>query len=177
MNMDRRFRATADMWIARAGTAFGWFWFVLYALVAVVGLCDLPSAKDNMDRVMPFVCIGLAAVHFLMIRVSKRTRALVGDFRRYAPLLAENKSVSALCARVNEPREDVEKKLAVMCRRGYFRQADLQNDRMVFTPVQAAYAARCPGCGATTKIYRDGDVCRYCGNPLAVRNESAADET
>ena len=169
--MERRLRATIDIWIARAGNAFGWFWFVLYALVAVVAFCELPAARDNLDWAMPFICIGLAAVHFLIIRVSKRTRELVSDFRHYALLLAEDKSIGALCKRVNEPREEVEKKLIVMCRRGYFKgKLDLRNDRLVLDSVSTAVAARCPGCGATTRIYKDGDTCRYCGNPLTVGN-------
>ena len=170
--MERRLRATADIWIARIGTAFGWFWFVLYALVAVVAFCELPAAKDNLDRVMPFICIGLAAAHFLIIRVSKRTRKLVTDFHYYALLLAKDKSISALCERLNEPREDVEKKLIAMCKRGYFKgKLDLRNDRLLLDSINTAYAARCPGCGATTRIYKNGDTCRYCGNPLTVGNE------
>ena len=165
--MERKFRATLDIWIARIGTAFGWFWGVLYALVAVVGLCQLPEAKDSTDRVMPFVCIGLAAVHFLIVRASKRTRKLVGDFRYYAAILAKDKSIAALSEEVKEPREQVEKKLLLMCKRGYFKgRVDVRQDRMVLNTSMEAFAARCPGCGATTKIFKTGDTCRYCGNPL-----------
>ena len=168
--MERKVRATLDIWIARIGTAFGWFWGVLYALVAAVGLAELPGAKDRMDRVMPFVCIGLAAVHFLIVRASRRTRKLVGDFRLYAAVLAKNKSISAMSEEVKEPREEVEKKLAAMCRRGYFRgRVDRQQDCMVLSESGEAFAARCPGCGATTKIYKTGDCCRYCGNPLVIK--------
>ena len=167
--MERRVRAAVDIWIARIGTAFGWFWFVLYALCAVVAFTELPEAKDNLDRAMPFVCVGLAAVHFLIIRASKRTRELVRDFRYYASFLARDRSIEALSRNTGEPKEQVEKKLIQMCRRGYFKgRIDAADDRLVFDAVHTAYAAKCPGCGATTTIYKSGDVCRYCGNPLMV---------
>ena len=162
---ERRGRVLIDIWIARIGTAFGWFWFVLYGLCAVVSITELPEAKDNLDYAMPFILIGLAAVHFLMIRASKRTRKLIGDFRYYAAFLARNKSIAALSEKVGESQQEVEQKLILMCRRGYFKgQVDLANDRMKLDSEPCA--ARCPGCGAVTKIYRSGDVCRYCGNPL-----------
>ena len=168
---ERRVRATVDIWIARIGTVFGWFWFVLYALCAVVAIADLPQAKENLDYAMPFILAGLAAVHFLIIRVSKRTRKLVSDFRYYAAILAKDKSVAALSGKVKEPREEVEKKLILMCKRGYFKgQVDLANDCLKLDSEPCV--ARCPGCGATTKIYRNGDVCRYCGNPLEIGDAS-----
>ncbi len=157
---ERRARATIDIWIARIGTVFGWFWFVLYALCGIVALTELPQAKENLDYAMPVILFGLAAAHFLIIRVSKRTRELVRDFRYYAAVLAKDKSITALCEKVREPREDVERKLLQMCRRGYFRgQVDLANDclRLHSEPC----VARCPGCGATTKRYRNGDGGRY----------------
>ena len=172
---ERRIRPTVDIWIARIGTVFGWFWFVVYGLVTVVAFCELPEAKDNLDRAMPFVCLGLTAVHFLIIRVSKRTRELVSDFRYYAALLAENRSISELSKRVKEPREEVEKKLILMCRRGYFKgRVDMSRDRLILNAAPEACAARCPACGATTRIYKNGDACRYCGNPLTVRPESGS---
>ncbi len=165
--MEKRFRATLDIWIARIGTVFGWFWGILYVLVAVVGFAELNEAKDTTDRVMPFLCIGLAAVHFLIVWASKRTRKLVTDFRYYAAILAKDKSISALSEKVKEPRENVERKLIMMCKRGYFKgRVDDGLDRMVLSGGGEAFAARCPGCGATTKIFKTGDCCRYCGNPL-----------
>ena len=110
--MEHRVRATVDIWIARIGTVFGWFWCVLYTLAAIVGFCEMPDAKDNLDRVMPFICLALAALHYLLTRVARRVRKLVTDFRYYAALLAKDKSVSALCRQVGEPAEEVEKKLA-----------------------------------------------------------------
>ncbi len=164
---ERRVRATIDIWVARIGTVFGWFWFVVYAMCAVVSIVDLPKAKDNFDYAMPIILVGLAAVHFLMIRVSKRIRELVSDFRYYAALLAEDKSISSLSKKAKEPQQDVEKKLILMCKRGYFQgRLDLENDRLVLDSEPCA--ARCPGCGATTKIFRNGDKCRYCGNPLEI---------
>ncbi len=138
---------------------------MVYAGCMIVAVADLPEAKEPLDYAMPVILFGLAAVHFLMIIVSKRTRRLVSDFRYYATVLAGNKSIAALSRKVGEPQETVERKLMLMCRRGYFRgHVDLANDclRLDSEPC----AARCPGCGATTKIYRNGDVCRYCGNPL-----------
>ena len=174
--MEHRVRATVDIWIARIGTVFGWFWCVLYTLAAIVGFCEMPDAKDNLDRVMPFICLALAALHYLLTRVARRVRKLVTDFRYYAALLAKDKSVSALCRQVGEPAEEVEKKLAEMCRRGYFRgRIDVRNDCLAFDSVPSAYAARCPGCGATTKIFRNGDVCRYCGNALMIGGASPAE--
>lgn len=168
--MEKRFRATLDIWIARIGTAFGWFWGVLYVLIAIVGFCELTDAKDNIDRVMPFVCIGLAAVHFLIVVKSRKTRELVNDFRYYALILAKDKSITALSKKVKEPPEQVEKKLLKMCKRGYFKgRVDLGQDRLVLLENSGeAYAAKCPGCGATTKIFKNGDICRYCGNPLVI---------
>ena len=170
--MERRRRATFDIWIARIGTVFGWFMFVIYALFAIVGFVDLPEAKDSTDRVMPFVCLGLAALHFMITRVSKKTRSLVSDFQYYATVLSTNKSITSLSQHVKEPKEDVEKKLILMCKRGYFKgHLDLAADRLILDSA-TGYAARCPGCGATTKIFKDGDICRYCGNPLMVEQSS-----
>lgn len=168
--MKRSIRATLDIWIARAGTVFGWFWFVIWALIGIVGVTELFDAektKESLDYVMPVICFGLAAVHFLLIRAAKNTRELVSDFNYYASLLARDKSITALCMKVKKPRELVENRLAQMCRRGYFK-GRVEDGRLVLNAVHEAYAARCPGCGATTKIYKTGDVCRYCGNPLSV---------
>ena len=176
--MKRSIRATLDIWIARIGTAFGWFWFVLWILTGIVGITELFEAdrmKKSLDYAMPIICFGLAAVHFLLIRASKKTRELVSDFNYYASILAKNKSVSALCQQVKKPREVVEEKLAQMCRRGYFK-GRVEGDRLVLDTVHEAYAARCPGCGATTSIYKNGDVCRYCGNPLTVSSAETAGE-
>ena len=176
--MERKYRAGADIWIARIGTAFGWFWGVLYALVAVVGFCELPSAKDNLDVAMPFICLGLAAVHFLMVRAARKTRSLVGDFRYYSRQLAKDRSVASLCEKVKEPREEVERKLKEMCRRGYFRgHLDPDSGRLELEHTGEAFAARCPGCGATTRIYKTGDACRYCGNPLTAGDAPERSDT
>ncbi len=162
---ERRTRAAVDIWIARIGTVFGWSGFVFYVLLTVVAVVDLPKAKEGLDYAMPLVLAGLAAVHFLIIRVSKRTRELVSDFRYYASILATDKSISELSRKVREPQDAVEKKLILMCKRGYFRgQVDLAEGSLKLD--SAPCVARCPGCGATTRIYKSGDVCRYCGNPL-----------
>ena len=112
-------------------------------------------------------CGRLTAIHYLLIRTAKGTRSLVGDFRYYAQILAKNKSLSALSEETGEDPEDVKKKLRTMCKRGYFKgHIDLQQDRMVLESSKGEYAARCPGCGATTRIRKTGGTCRYCGNPL-----------
>ena len=163
--MERKARVIIDIWIARIGTVFGWFWFVIYALVSIVAVCDLFDAKEALDWAMPVICIGLALLHFLLIRVSKRTRELISDFQYYALLLGKDNSISALCQKVKEPRSLVEQKLKEMCRRGYFKgRIDFEQGRLILT--HAGEASRCPSCGATTKIYKPGDLCRYCGNPL-----------
>jgi len=176
--MKRSVRATLDVWIARIGTAFGWFWFVIWILTGVVGIAELFDAKrmkDSLDYAMPAICFGLAALHFLLIRASRKTRELVSDFNYYASVLAKDKSISALCRQIKQPRELVEEKLAQMCRRGYFK-GRVDGDRLVLAAVNEAYAARCPGCGATTKIYKNGDICRYCGNPLTVSTAEPAED-
>ena len=103
--MKKGLRATVDIWISRIGSVFGWFWGVLYTLVAVVAFSELPEAKDRLDRVMPFVCLGMAALHFLIVRASARTRRLVSDFRCYAMIsfarantLSRKKSAYSLIA-------------------------------------------------------------------------------
>ena len=64
----RKTRIILDIWIARIGSAFGWVCLVFWAMMGLVGLADLGTAKDNIDRIMPFICIGLAALHYLLIR-------------------------------------------------------------------------------------------------------------
>ena len=175
--MKRRYRAIIDMWIARIGTVFGWFWFVIYGMVTIVSVAELFDAKESLDYAMPLICAGLTAVHFLIIRGSKKTRELVSDFQYYAQLMTKNKSIDALAKRVREPKVEVEKKLREMCRRGYFHgRIDFEHDCMVLTNPGIACAARCPGCGATTAIYKDGDLCRYCGNPLTVGEDQTQTE-
>ena len=52
---------------------------------------------------------------------------------------------------------------------GEFNISMLQCALTAGTDPMNSYVARCPGCGATTKIYNTGDVCRYCGNPLIAK--------
>ena len=171
---ERKTRIFLDIWIARAGTVFGWVCLVFWALIGIVGLFELPAAESGTDVAMPFICLGLAAVHWLMIRASKKTRELVQQFRLYSSLFAGGTTqIDDLAKALNVPEDEVMRNLQRMCRRGYFRgHIDYQKRSMAFDPVGGQYVARCPGCGATTAIYRTGDACRYCGAPL-VRNEEA----
>ena len=125
---------------------------------------------DETPVIMPLICLGLAALHWLMIRASRRTRELVQDFRLYSAVLAEDKSLAALCEKLGKPQDEVLPRLQTMCRRGYVSgHIDFRQGCLVLSRTGEAYAARCPGCGATTGIYRSGDKCRYCGNPLEIR--------
>ena len=165
--MERRFRVITDIWIARIGTVVGWTGLIFWGMITSVSISSLFSAKEALDWIMPWVCLGLTAIHYLLIRTAKGTRSLVGDFRYYAQILAKNKSLSALSEETGEDPEDVKKKLRTMCKRGYFKgHIDLQQDRMVLESSKGEYAARCPGCGATTRIRKTGGTCRYCGNPI-----------
>ena len=137
--------------------------------MGIVGLADLGDAKDGTDLVMPFVCLGLAALHYLLIRAMKKTKALVGDFRLYSSVLAQdpNKDITGIAKALQIPQEQVMRRLQEMCRRGYFSgHINFQAQRMELDPVRDLSVEHCPGCGATTAISRTGDTCRYCGAPL-----------
>ena len=173
--MSRKYRVILDLWLARAGTLVGWVWLVFWGLVGLVGFTQLGD-KPGEGLVMAFICLGLAALNWLMIRASRKTRELVQDFRLYSAALAEDKSIVSLCEKLGKPHDEVTSRLQTMCRRGYIRgHIDLQQGYLKLNPTGEAYAARCPGCGATTGIYRSGDKCRYCGNPLEIRKEKDGD--
>ena len=74
----KKIRIILDTWIARIGAVFGWICLVFWALMGLMGLVELPGAKDGMDVAMPFICIGLAAVHWLLIRAMRNTKELTG---------------------------------------------------------------------------------------------------
>ena len=171
----KKTRIILDIWIARLGSVFGWVFLVFWAMMGIVGLANIGEAQDGMDRVLPFVCLGLAALHYLLIRAMKKTRDLVGDFRLYSAVLAQDpdKEISGIANALKIPQEQVVKRLQEMCRRGYFsghinfqtQQMELNTDLSI---------EHCPGCGATTAISRTGDTCRYCGAPLKRRDAEPA---
>ena len=166
---ERKVRIILDTWIARIGSVFGWVCLVFWAIMAAVGLSELPVAKRSVDYVAPFICLGLAGVHYLLIRTMKRTKELVKDFRLYSSVLAQDpdKEISGISAALNIPEEQVMKRLQEMCSRGYFSgHINFHLKRMELNPGSGVSVERCPGCGATTSVSRSGDTCRYCGAPL-----------
>ena len=91
----KKLRITLDIWVARIGSVFGWICLVFWALIGIVGLTELPEAESRMDYIAPFICLGLAAVHYLLIRAMRNTKELVADFRLYSSVLAQDPSPSA----------------------------------------------------------------------------------
>ena len=166
---EKKTRVVLDIWIARIGAVIGWIFLVFWALMGIVGLTELPSARDNVAVVMPFVCLGFAALHYLLIRAMKRTRDLVADFRLYSAVLAQDpdKDITGIADALKIPQEQVTRRLQEMCRRGYFSgHINFKAQRMEMDPVADLSVAHYPGCGAATAISRTGDTCRYCGAPL-----------
>ena len=170
---ERKARIILDIWIARAGSVFGWICLVFWAMIGIVGLTELPKAKSGVEYSAPFICLGLAALHWLMIRAAKDTRKLVGTFRLYSSVFAGGTTgIDNLAETLKVPEDQVMHNLQRMCRRGYFRgHIDYQKRSMEFDPAGDRYVARCPGCGAATAIFRTGDACRYCGAPLVRKTE------
>ena len=166
----RKFRVILDFWIARIGAVFGWVCLVFWGMISIIALTD--RKDEPLDWGMTGICIGLAALHYFLIRRMRATRELVEDFRLYSSLIAQgNDQIPALSGELGADEEAVMGNLQRMCRRGYFHgHMDLQERRLVLDTAGEQYVARCPGCGATTAIYKTGDVCRYCGAPL-IRKE------
>ena len=170
------FRIQCDIWLARIGSAFAWFWLVIWVLIGMVGLGDLMNGKsaETVDKVMPFVSFGFAAANVPLLLASRKTKRLIKDFRLYCPVLAHepDKSISQLAAALNKPLEEVKGQLTEMCRRGYFNgYLDHQKQRLVFVQAQMEsqiHILYCPGCGAKNAIRKTGDCCRYCGAPLTL---------
>ena len=171
----RKIRVVLDLWIARIGAAFVWFCFIFWSMISIAALVE--KKEEPLDWAMIPICIGLAVVHYLLIRRMRATRDLVGNFRLYSSLIAQgNDQISALAEKLNLSEEEVMKNLQAMCRRGYFHgHMDFQSRRLALDTGEGQYVARCPGCGATTAIYRTGDKCRYCGSPL-VRKPSGPEQ-
>ena len=170
-SVTRRFQMLLNILFSRIGTVLGWGGFVFWLFIAGAAVFELPEAKDALDWGMPVLCGGMAAAHFLLIRRSKRSREMLQTFRMYSAYLAQNTSVAALAEAIGAPKEQVMKQVMEMCRRGYYNgHLDVGTERLVFDQSEGS-VARCPGCGATTRIYRTGDKCRYCGNPLVKETE------
>ena len=165
----KKTRVILDIWLARIGSVFSWIFLVFWAIMGAVGLAELGEAKDGVHRVMPFVCLGLAALHWQLIRKARNTGKLVEDFRLYSSVLAQDpeKEISGIAEALKIPQETVMRRLQEMCRRGYFSgHINFQTRQMVLEPESGLSIEHCPGCGATTAISSAGDVCRYCGTPL-----------
>ena len=165
----KKIRIILDTWIARIGAVFGWICLVFWAMMGLMGLVEMAEAKDDASIAATLVCIGLAAVHWLLIRAMRNTKELVQDFRLYSSVLAQDpdKEIDGIAEALKIPEEQVMKRLQAMCRRGYFSgHINFAARRMELEPVRGLSVEHCPGCGATTAISRTGDTCRYCGAPL-----------
>ena len=166
---NKKLRTALDIWIARLGQFFGWIFLVFWCIMGAVGLAELGEAKDSAHRVVPFVCLGLAALHYLLIRAMGKTKRLVEDFRLYSSVLAQDpeKDISGIADALGIPQEQVMKRIQAMCRRGYFNgHINFKTRRMILAQDPDVSVEHCPGCGAATAISRTGDTCRYCGTPL-----------
>ena len=168
----RKIRVWVDLWIARIGAVWVWFWFVLWILVGIVGITEIVGGKETepLDYAMPFICFGLAVVHIPLIRSFRRTKELVADFRLYSSAFsgAGEKNVDVICRSCGTDSQTVQKRIQEMCRRGYFTgHFDLSEQTLVFDNLgDEAYVLQCPGCGAPNAIRKNGDCCTYCGSPL-----------
>ena len=162
----RKLQMILHIWVSRLGSLLGWGGFVFWLFITGACIFELPDAKDSLDWGMPFICGGMAVAHFFLIRWAKKNRDMLQTFRMYSAYLAQNNSVAALAESIGQPKAEVLKQVTEMCRRGYYNgHLDVNTERLVFNGAEGS-VARCPGCGATTKIYRTGDKCGYCGNPL-----------
>ncbi len=182
-SQQNRFRMILDSWLARIGSLFGWVWMVFWGLIGLVGLGTLlvEGPEDALDIMMPFLCLGMALLHYLLIRFSGKTKQLIADFRVYCVVFASepDKSIPEMAKAVNETLSAVMEKLKEMCRRGYFNgYIDYRTQRMVFpsfgqeqTDGGSVTVIHCPGCGAPNAVASAGGVCRYCDAPLISPNQ------
>ncbi len=175
----RPFRIIMDLWVARIGSIAAWVWLVFWALMGVtgVGMFISGQAEDTTEKILPFFCLGLAALHWLAVKACRRTKELELNFHLYCAIFAKepNKSIQEVAKAVREPVSDVMADLKEMCRRGYFNgYIDYRTERMVFphyrppenTEKPDLNVIQCPGCGAVNAIAQTGDACKYCGAPL-----------
>ena len=171
--------------MARIGSVIGWVYLVVWALFGVtgIGMWIFGKAEDATEKILPFVFLGIAALHWLLVKFCRRTKDLELDFHLYCAILSKepDKSIEEVAKAVEEPVSVVLANLKEMRRRGYFNgYIDHRNMRMVFPtyrpekqPENKAFTViQCPGCGAATAIEKTGDVCRYCGAPLELIQRS-----
>ncbi len=184
--MHRSWRVAVDLWIARFGSVFAWFWLVLWGLLGITGLAELIAgeAKNSTDVVLPFILLGVAALHWLVVAACRKTKDLELDFHQYCAFFSRNpdKSIPELAKAIKEPENTVQRQLKEMCRRGYFNgYIDHRTQRMVFPhyrpPVDPEKpdlnVLQCPGCGAVNAIAKTGDICKYCGAPLELSTDKS----
>ena len=177
----RAFRVRVDQWIARFGTVFAWVWLVFWALMGVtgVGMWVFGQTEDATERILPYFFLGLAGLHWLLVRAFRYTRDLILDFDVSCAVRAHesDNSVSAIAKALKISDQEAMDRLQRMCRRGYFSAyVDRAKQQLVFytppTP-QAPQGVFCPGCGARSAITRHGEPCPYCGAPLAIETPKA----
>lgn len=181
--MQNKRRVAFDIFIARAGTALCIPRLLFWILIACVAFGEKASQKAIAEwsqynftyRIFPFIPVILAMIDLIILIKTRQTRRLIKDFRIYSNVLSGDKRISNLCEKLGLQPEKAINRLQEMCRRKYIDgYVNVQTMELVLNTVQGtdpmnAYVARCPGCGATTKIYNTGDVCRYCGNPLIAK--------
>ena len=182
----RPFRITVDLWVARIGSIAAWVWLVFWALMGVTGLGMFLSgqADDTTEKILPFFCLGLAALHWLAVKACRHTKELELNFHLYCAIFARepNKSIQEVAKAVKEPVSSVMADLKEMCRRGYFNgYIDYRTECMVFPHYRPPENAekpdlnvlQCPGCGAVNAIAKTGEACKYCGAPLELHQKEA----
>ena len=82
MKLSRKPRVFLDTWLARIGKIVGWVWGVFWAMIGVVGLgmAIFKELDGSIDIVMPLVSLGLAALHYLLIRFCNRMKHAMQDY-------------------------------------------------------------------------------------------------
>ena len=181
--MQSKRRIAFDIFIARAGTALCIPRLLFWVLIACVEFGETASQKAIEEwsqynlayKIVPFIPVVLAIIDIIILIKTRQTRRLVKDFRIYTGAMRFDKKIESLCEKLGIQRDKAVTRLQEMCRRKYIDgYVDVQKMELILNPVQSAepqtaYVARCPGCGATTKIFHTGDICRYCGNPLIAK--------
>ena len=170
------YRVIRDTWLARFGKIVSWIGIVFWGLLSMVGFAEWigGNADSAVDKVMPFVCLALAALHGLLLNASGKTSALIGDYRLYSAVLARDpdRSVQELSNALDVSSQKVTDQLQRMCRRGYFNgYLDHQQQKMQLFQPQDPTNLRvvyCSGCGAKNALTRAGGTCRYCSAPLSL---------
>ena len=169
------FRVLLDTWMDHVGRVIAWIGLVSWITLAIAGFVTLfgeSSHENPADYYMPYVCVGLAALHGWALLSIRRRHALLSDFRRYCAVFVREpgKSIPDLAATLGVSEETVMRQLEKMCRRRYFNgYIDHSRSCMVFARQQnetAPDVVYCSACGARNLVRQTGDACRYCGAPL-----------